>query len=312
MWPNRNPVPPSLRRVRSELRLNTTRLGSFPVARLAAVLRSPGLLAAAWMLATLASPVSAAPSGLRLVHAEEFSTAKDYDAAFWIAETGFFRNKEAQYYRPANVSVHGGALVLEGRREAVLNAAYDANGADWLTTTRSADYTSGSIVSRDAFTFGVFEVVARLPQGAGDWPAIWLVYEQGPPYREIDLVEAVGNAPGKTWTTIHAGRDQRSLKSWQAETPMPGLERDFHTYRLEWRKDSISIAIDGRDVFRMNPEEAHKDGIDPLRAPMHLRINLALGGSWGGRIDDAALPARVEVKSIKIWSVGPQTLTTSD
>jgi hypothetical protein len=53
----------------------------------------------------------------------------------------------------------------------------------------------------------------------------------------------------------------------------------------------------------MNPEEAHKGGFDPLRAPMRLRINLALGGSWGGHIDEAALPARMEIKSIKVWSV---------
>ncbi len=264
------------------------------------------------MLAASVGSLSAAPSGLRLAHAEDFSAAKDFDAVFWIAEAGFFRNKEAQYYRPENVGVHAGALVLEARRESVLNANFSASGADWLTTTRSADYTSGSIVSRDAYTFGVFEVVARLPQGAGDWPAIWLVNDQGLPYREIDVVEAVGNVPGKIWATIHAGRDLRSLKSWQAETPMPGLERDFHTYRLEWRKDSIAIAVDEREVLRMNPEEAHKDGVDPLREPMHLRINLALGGSWGGRIDDAALPARIEVKSIKIWSFEPQTSTTSD
>ena len=106
------------------------------------------------MLVSLAAPVSAAPSRLRLIHAEDFSTAKDYDSVFWIAETGFFRNREAQYYRPANVSIQGGALVLEGCRETALNAAYDPSGADWLTTTRSAEYTSGSIVSRDAFTFG--------------------------------------------------------------------------------------------------------------------------------------------------------------
>jgi beta-glucanase (GH16 family) len=262
-------------------------------------------LAAAVFAATLVWLAGAALANERLIHAEEFSTAKHYDAAFWIAETGFFRNKEAQYYRPENVSVQDGALVLEGRREPALNAAYDPAGADWLTTTRSADYTSGSIVSREAFTYGVFEVVARLPQGAGDWPAIWLVYEQGLPYREIDLVEAVGNDPGKAWTTIDAGHDLKSVRTWQAVTPMPDLATAFHVYKLEWRKDRIALAIDGREVLRMNPEEAHRDGIDPLRAPMHLRINLALGGSWGGRIDDAALPARLEVKSIKIWSVDP-------
>jgi beta-glucanase (GH16 family) len=302
MWPSRNAF------ARSPPVVDAARSGRMRRAGLLRRVRATAatvLLAAAWTAATLAGHAGAATGGLRLVHAEDFSTAKHYDAAFWLAETGFFRNKEAQYYQPANVGVRNGALVLEGRREKALNAAYDPAGADWLTTTRSAQYASGSIVSREAFTYGVFEVVARLPQGAGDWPAIWLVYEQGLPYREIDLVEAIGNDPGKAWTTIDAGPDQDHLKSWHAETPMPGLERDFHAYRLEWRKNSISIAIDGREVLRMNPEEAHRDGVDPLRAPMHLRINLALGGSWGGRIDDAALPARLEVKSIKIWSVGP-------
>jgi beta-glucanase (GH16 family) len=95
------------------------------------------------------------------------------------------------------------------------------------------------------------------------------------------------------------------LKTWQAETPMPDLANAFHAYRLEWRKDAIVLAIDGRPVLRMNPEDAHQDGLDPLRAPMRLRINLALGGSWGGRIDQAALPARMAIKSIKVWSVDP-------
>ncbi len=156
-------------------------------------------LTAALVVATLVWRAGAALAGDRLIHAEDFATASTFDPSFWIAETGFFRNKEAQYYRPANVSVRGGALVIEGRREAAANAAYDANGADLLTTTKSADYTSGSIVSREAFTYGVFEVVARLPQGAGAWPAIWMISEQGLPYREIDLVEAVGATPGKVW-----------------------------------------------------------------------------------------------------------------
>ena len=244
-------------------------------------------------------------SGDRLIHAEDFSTASTYDASFWVAETGFFRNKEAQYYRPENVSVRNGALVLQGRRETALNGAYDPYGADWLTTTESADYTSGSLVTREAFTFGIFEIVARLPQAAGAWPAIWTIDERSGPYREIDLAEAVGNSPGKVFSTVYAGKDITSLKHWDAATPMPGLADGFHTYRLEWRKDLIAIAIDGREVLRMNPEQAQNEGVDPLRASMRLRINLALGGSWGGKIDDAALPTEVEVKSIKIWSVAP-------
>jgi beta-glucanase (GH16 family) len=169
---------------------------------------------AALVAISLACPARASFAGEALIHAEDFSSAAKLDASFWIAETGFFRNKEAQYYQPANVSVEGGALVLEGRRETVSNAAYDANGGDWLTTTRSAEFTSGSIVSREAFTYGVFEVVARLPQGAGAWPAVWTVFEQGLPYREIDLVEAVGAAPGRVWST----REFENMASRDANT----------------------------------------------------------------------------------------------
>jgi beta-glucanase (GH16 family) len=266
--------------------------------------RAPAL-AGALAVAALASTAGAALAGDRLIHAEDFSAASTFDPSFWIAETGFFRNKEAQYYQPANVGVRGGALTLEARRENAANAAYDPNGADWRTTTKSADYTSGSLVTRQALTYGVFEVVARLPQGAGAWPAIWTIDERSGPYREIDLVEAVGSKPGKAFSTIYAGRDLASVEHWGAETPMPDLAGAFHTYRLEWRRNAIVIAIDGRQALRLDPDEAHKDGVDPLRASMHLRINLALGGAWGGRIDDAALPARLEVKSVRIWSVEP-------
>lgn len=262
-------------------------------------------LATIVIVAALVGPASAASARDQLIHAEDFTTASTYDASFWIAETGFFRNKEAQYYRPANVSVRGGALVLEGRRETVSNAAYHADGADWLTKTKSAEYTSGSIVSRRAFTYGVFEIVARLPQSGGVWPAIWTVDERSGPYREIDIVEAVGNSPNKVSSTVYAGRDLKSVQHWGAQMPMPGLADAFHTYKLEWRKDLIAVTIDGHEALRMNPEDAHEENVDPLRLSMRLRINLALGGSWGGQIDDTALPARVEVKSIKIWSIEP-------
>ena len=161
--------------------------------------------------------------------------------------------------------------------------------------------SAASLVSREAITYGVFEIVARLPQGGGQWPAIWLLHE-GSPYGEIDVVEAISAAPGKAWTTFHAGRDVHSLKDWQAQTMAPDIDRAFHLYRLEWRKDLVRVTIDGREALKLNPDAAKVEGLDPLRAPMHLRINLALGGSWGGKVDDAALPASLEIKSIKIWS----------
>jgi beta-glucanase (GH16 family) len=283
-------VKPSLAAVAARFARRAFRLGT----------RAPIAVAPAFLLLLIASQANA--EGERLIHAEDFSVAKAYDASFWTAETGFFRNGEAQYYQPGNVTVTGGLLILEGRRESAPNAAYDPQGADWLTTTKSADYTSGSLVSKQAFRYGVFEVVARLPAGAGTWPAIWTVDETSGPYREIDIVEAVGHTPGKAFSTVYAGKDMHHLAHWSAQTAAPDIASAFHTYRLDWRRERIIVSIDGREALNVST-----DGVDPLRWSMRLRLNLALGGSWGGKIDDTALPARVEIKSIKIWDADPTT-----
>jgi beta-glucanase (GH16 family) len=271
----------------------------FALAAHIALLR--GVLAG--IVVAVAWPVAAGDRST-LLHEDDFSRRCRLDPTFWLAETGFFRNREAQYYRPENAFCADGALVLEGRRENVANAGYDPQSADWMRSARSAHYTSGSLVSRDAFRYGAFEIVARLPQGGGSWPAIWLVGE-GRPYREIDIVEALGKTPGRAYVTIHAGPDVNHLRKWSAETPLPDLAGAFHAYRLEWRENEIRVLIDGKEIIRLDPQEARGAGIDPFHEPMRLRLNFALGGSWGGLIDDAALPARMAVKSVRIWRLDP-------
>jgi hypothetical protein len=58
-------------------------------------------------------------------------------------------------------------------------------------------------------------------------------------------------------------------------------------------------------VFAFDLRDPALIGVDPLRQPMFLHINLALGGNWGGEIDNRALPARFEIARIRIfrWAV---------
>ncbi|WP_400770171.1 acyltransferase family protein [Methylosinus sporium] len=235
----------------------------------------------------------------RLVHEEDFARAGALDQNFWSYEIGFIRNHEAQYYRPENVFVADGALALEGRAEGVLNAQYDGASKDWTRSTLTSDYTSGSIVSRFSMRYGAVEVIARTPKGAGTWPAIWMLGgDDGPPYREIDIVEAVGKHPNIVFTSAHAGPTLDELTNWSAETNVPTLSSQWHVYRLDWSAETIAVSIDGRQVLAVAPRGPD----DPLRMPMRIRINLALGGSWGGPIDRNALPARFEIRSIRVYS----------
>jgi beta-glucanase (GH16 family) len=235
----------------------------------------------------------------KLVRHDDFSRPLDTQA--WSIETGFQRNRESQYYTPANLQTAGGALVIEARRERLPNAAHRAGGRDWRASAREAGYTSGSIVLRDPVHFGRIEVEARAPVGRGTWPAIWLLDDSAGQYGEIDIFEAVGKHPDTTFGAVHFGGAAATRRHVGKSLFLPGFDGAWHTHVLEWSRDLIRITMDGREVLAFNPADAASSGRDPLRRPMRLHINLALGGSWGGAIDDDALPARFEVRSLRIF-----------
>jgi beta-glucanase (GH16 family) len=241
----------------------------------------------------------------KLVHEEDFSRRGSYDAAFWSTEEGFIRNREEQYYQAANLSVQAGALVLEARRESVPNARFRAGSTDWRFSRRTSLYTSAALVSRQPIHFGRVEVVARSPAGAGTWPAIWLLHEGGGIYGEIDLFEAVGKHPDTVFAAVHYGREARTRRHRSGNHPLPAFAGAWLTHTLEWTPQRITAAVNGKTFFTFDPQEAAAPGMDPLRMPMHLHLNLALGGSWGGTIDDARLPARFEIASVRVWRWEP-------
>jgi beta-glucanase (GH16 family) len=258
------------------------------------------------LAAVLAVAAWPAVADWKLDHDESFAGDRGIDAAYWRLETGFLRNGEEQYYSDANAQVRGGALRLEARREAVPNAQWRPGTRDWRVSRRTSQYTSASLVARKPLRYGRIEVVARTPSGAGAWPAIWLLHEGEKLYGEIDIFEAVGKHPDTVFAGVHFGREPRTRKHRNDSRVVPGFEGSWHTHTLEWTPSRISVALDGQPWFTFDPEEARmKDGGDPLRQPMRLRINLALGGSWGGPVDDGRLPASLDIASIRIWQWAP-------
>ena len=258
----------------------------------------------------LAGP-GAALADWRLDYEEVFAANGRLNTGFWDTETGHLRNRELQYYAPANVVVQGGVLSLQARRERVPNAAHVPGSSGWRTRSASSRFTSGSIVTRGRVHFGRYEFVARAPAGPGMWPAIWLLHEREGEYGEIDLFEAVGKHPGIAWAGVHWGREARTRRHRNGSLPVPGMEGSWRTHTLEWTPQLIRVLVDGQEMFRFDPGEAASAGFDPLRQPMRLRINLALGGSWGGPLDEARLPASFDIASIRIWSWQPGPATAA-
>ena len=114
--------------------------------------------------------------GMTLVWHDEFNV-DGRPGPDWSYELGFVRNQEHQWYKEENCFVENGVLVLEARKEIVENPNYDPNAParDWKRSRKVAEYTSGSVNTRNSFTFkyGKLEVRAKISVEKGSWPAIW-------------------------------------------------------------------------------------------------------------------------------------------
>ena len=248
------------------------------------------------------------PPHARLVWRDEFNgTALDqrkwqYDTA--RNKQGWY-NKERQYYsaaRPENLRVSNGHLTIEARHETLDPAKFP----DW----GGQDYTSARIFSKGGWTYGFYEVRAKLPCGRGTWPAIWMLpveMNKWPDDGEIDIMEQVGAEPNLIYSTLHTKLFNHVLKTQRsAQRLVPTSCSAFHVYQLDWRRDSITIGADGRAILRVLNNQPGGKGAWPFDAPFKMILNLAIGGDWAAAkgIDDAAMPQRMEVDYVRVWQ-GP-------
>jgi beta-glucanase (GH16 family) len=270
---------------------------------------------AALLLAQPAAPVAnnyrideamARPADARLVWSDEFD-GPALDPARWSYDTARNRegwyNGELQYYaagRPENVRVADGHLIIEARREEL----DPAHHPDW----GGQHYTSGRILTRGhaSWTYGWFEVRAKLPCARGTWPAIWMLPDTGawPAGGEIDVMEMVGSEPEIVHATLHSALFVHTRGTQRgAAMPLPGACGAFHLYQLDWRPDSITIGVDGHAYLRVRNDQPGGRGAWPFDAPFHLILNLAMGGAWAAArgMDDAALPQLMEVDYVRVW-----------
>jgi beta-glucanase (GH16 family) len=241
------------------------------------------------------------PSNYRLVWADEFDVDGLPGAARWAYDTernrlGWFNN-ELQYYSDArleNSQVSGGTLRITARRESLSSAA------DW----GGQRYTSARLITRGkaAWTYGYFEVRARLPCGRGTWPAIWTLGTGGvwPDDGELDIMEQVGSNPTRVFGTVHTQVSGGTGTGAAIQVSDVCGSTVFHNYQMHWTADEISMAFDGVVYYRYaNPRSGKARW--PFDAPQYLLLNLAIGGVLGGTVDDSIFPVTLEIDHVRIW-----------
>lgn len=250
-------------------------------------------------------PVQQQPTASRVATwADEFSEDGLPDPARWEYEVGGhgWGNKELQFYTPArreNARVEGGRLIIEARRDS------------W----NGHEFTSARLRSKASWKYGRFEIRARVPCGRGTWPAIWMLPVDStcgsrgwPDTGEIDIMEHVGHDPGVIHASVHTAAYNHVAGTQRTATVKVSDACDaFHTYALEWTPSDIRGYVDERQYFEFANERLTDNTATsrqwPFDVPFAFRLNLAVGGTWGGQrgVDESIWPRRMEIDHVRVF-----------
>lgn len=237
------------------------------------------------------------PEEQGLIFADEFDVDGNPDPAKWSLcplGTPDWCNQMSESYDQAYVK--DGNLVLVGEK-------------------KDGKYLAGGIQSKDKFSFsnGRVECRARItrhPNGA--FPAIWMMpqtplYQGWPDCGEIDIMEHVKQEP-HIHQTIHT-HYRNDLGNQEGTTALtPCNYWDYVVYAVDWTPEKLTFYVDGKETFSYenmnlaNESEMMQWPFGPGSA-YYLILNMGLGdeGTWAGPMDDANLPAVMEIDWIRVY-----------
>lgn len=233
--------------------------------------------------------------GEELVFFDDFSGPR-LDSSKWnvIVTRNNVVNNEQQAYVDSAATIYfvQGAEAAGAQNGAlVLHPRYSPGFS--TSTGKKFDFISGRIDSRNkaAFMYGSFSARIKLTEGAGLWPAWWILGSgRWPESGEIDILEYVGE---KDWASaaVHG-------PGYSGETPFVnrlyfGKEADatqWHIYAVDWTPDSLVFKYDGRPMFRVTRPMVEHYGRWTFDNAKFMILNFALGGAYPVKVNGAKEP----------------------
>ena len=243
--------------------------------------------------------------GWELTFSDEFN-GDSLDLTKWTPKSnasapGLERNGgQQQFYSADMCKVVDGALVIATRRQqGVDTPATPHGGGVRRGSGEQYPFLSCWVDSKDKFdqTYGRVEIRAKLPKPTcpGIWPQHWMLphpdksvpkHACWPLGGQIDIMQSYGRGlggpgtrPGTVETGYHfAPKGECGAEGYSRSAYPPMLERQidfsvaFHTYAVEWSKESLTFFVDGRPVHQLSRFNVP---IIP-RWPFYLILNTAV------------------------------------
>lgn len=249
------------------------------------------------------------PDEYSLVWSEEFNTTGAVDTAIWHFEKGFVRNNELQWYQKENAWCENGKLIIEARKEKKPNPLYRPGSRNWDTRREFIEYTSSSLNTSKSktFTYGRFEMRAKIKTELGLWPAFWTlgIDKEWPSNGEIDIMEYY---KGDILANVAHGSGERYKAKWfTTKKPVtsfndPDWDNKYHIWRMDWTEESISLFVDDFLLNKVLLKDAiNPDGFNPFTQPHYILLNLAIGGDNGGDVSKTRFPSRYEIDYVRVY-----------
>lgn len=272
-------------------------------------------------LALTTSPTNAATKkSLKLLWSQEFNGKKGSlpDKKVWSNEIGGggWGNSERQFYtnKSSNISMNGsGQLVITARR---ISNIYGEQLSDETGTTEILDrcsecqFTSARIKTarKVSFMYGRIEARIKLPAGTGTWPAFWMLggdLLDGVPWPEcgeVDIMEYRGDYTDRSTSALHGPDTPPGSGLGSAYLHYGTLADAYHTFAIEWKKNSITFFVDDRPHGTYSSKDLNGRWV--FNQKFFLILNLAMGGTYAGEfIDPELMSAELKVDYIRFYSI---------
>ncbi len=224
-----------------------------------------------------------------LIWSDEFNEDGPIDPEKWFMQTQLPESGNGSWWggllmhytdKEDNAFVKDGHLHVVAKKE-----SYEDQG-------ELKEYTSARLNSKFSFTYGRVEVRAKMPEGYGTWPAIWMlntnIDEDGaywdnegygttvwPHCGEIDIVEHWGKNQDVVSSALHNGSSYGDQTKNFGAQKINGASSEFHVYSFVWTEDKMTFSVDGKQHLEYAPSEKNKDTW-PYDDKYYFLMNIAL------------------------------------